>query len=185
MKKIVSLSIVAVAALLTVSCGGKKERKDAWVAPEHEARMLRMPDYQLTDSVRVGAHVYAYDIVRLASDSLPMVKDDMDDFYADNTIALSIRKDGNTYFQRTFTKATFASSISETDYAASILDGIRFVKAEAGQGLTFSFAVSYPESDMSILFLLTVADDGTFSFVKNENLEGDESDTLYLHDEGV
>ena len=170
------------AALLSVACTNKKSEKDGWVAPEHESVTRQMPDLQLTDSVRGGGHLYVYDILRVPCDSLPMVKDDMDDFYRDNTIRLTLHRDGAVYFDKTFTKATFASSISKDFYENAILDGIRFLKVEAGQGLVFSFAVSYPESDMSVPFLMTITDTGSFSFVKDENLDREEGDSVYLND---
>jgi len=123
--------------------------------------------------------------LRTPCDSLSKVKDDMEDFYLDNTIQLTLCRDGNVYFDKKFTKATFAASIDKDFYANAILDGIRFLKVEPGQGLVFSFAVSYPDSDMSVPFLMTISDQGTYTFVKNENLDHEDTDSAFFADDGV
>ena len=173
-------------ALLTIfGCGNKEKKSEIWVAPEHEAVTRQMPEYHLMDSTQSGGHTYCYEIERTPSDSLPMVIDDMEDLYRDNTIRLTLHRDGTKYFDKTFTKSVFASSIDETFYENAILDGIRFIRAEPGEGLTFSIAVSYPESDMSMPFLLTITDQGTFSFVKDDTLDVEESDSGNFNNDGV
>ena len=170
---------------LLIACGNNEKKQDAWVAPEHETVTREMPELSVTDSLQSGGHTYAYHILRTACDSLPKVKDDMDDLYRDNTIRLTLQRDGQVYFDKTFTKSTFAQSIEEEFYRNAILDGIRFIRAQAGQGLVFSFTVSYPESDMSHPFLLTVTDQGTFSFVKDDNLDMEDTDSSYYDSDGV
>ena len=166
-------------------CGNKSVKQETWVAPEHEAITRQMPDLELTDSTTLGGHTYVYSILRTPCDSLEKVKDDMDDLYLDNTIRLTLHRDGAVYFDHTFTKATFAPSIDKGFYDNAILDGIRFLHAEAGQGLVFSFAVSYPDSDMSIPVLMTITDQGTFTFVKDENLDHEEGDSVFYDADGV
>ena len=171
--------------LLLSACGNKEQKSDAWEAPEHEVVTRQLPDLALTDSVKNAGRTYVYSILRTPSDSLPQVTDDMDDKYKDNTIRLTLRRDGNEYFNKTFTKATFAQSIDKEFYSNAILDGIRFIRVEPGQGLVFSFAVSYPDSDMSVPFLMTIADNGSFTFVKDENLDHEEGDSVFYDEDGV
>jgi len=147
-------------------CGSKSVKQETWVAPEHEAITRQMPDLELTDSTTLGGHTYVYSILRTPCDSLEKVKDDMDDLYLDNTIRLTLHRDGAVYFDHTFTKATFAPSIDKGFYV-------------------FSFAVSYPDSDMSIPFLMTITDQGTFTFVKDENLDHEEGDSVFYDADGV
>ena len=160
--------VAAASTLMLAGCGNKNAKQDTWVAPEHEVVTRQMPDLALTDSVRMGNRQYTFDILRTPCDSLSKVKDDMGDFCLDNTIRLTLRRDGIVFFDKTFTKATFASGIDKEFYDNAILDGIRFLRAEPGQGLVFSFAVSYPDSDMSVPFLMTITDSGAFTFVKDE-----------------
>ncbi len=164
--------ITAMALLALAGCGKTKEEKDE-TAPSAgigEERVYALPDYHCHDSARVGSSLYTYDIVRHASDSLPMVEDELG-ASADNTIRLTLTRNGREYCCLTLTKAMFRHSMDEAFYGRSILDGIRFASAEAGKGLTFSVSVSEPDSDMSIPFALTVADDGSVSFVKEEIMD--------------
>ena len=177
--------LVALSALVMTGCGNKNTKQDAWVAPVHEVVTRQMPDLELTDSVRLGNRQYVYDILRTPCDSLSKVKDDTGDLYLDNTIRLTLRRDGVVFFDKTFTKETFASSIDKEFYDNAILDGIRFLRAEPGQGLVFSFAVSYPDSDMSVPFLMTITDGGSYSFVKDENLDREEGDSVFFDEDGV
>ena len=166
-------------------CGSKDTKKDAWVAPEHEVVTRQMPDLSLSDSIMVGTRQYAYSIERTPCDSLQKVKDDMGDLYLDNTIHLTLQRNGSVYFDKTFTKATFKKDIDDDFYDNAILDGIRFLKVEPGQGAIFSFAVSYPDSDMSVPFLMTISDSGSFTFVKDENLDREEGDSVFFDNDGV
>ena len=187
-KKIHTLLIISISQFLIFSlssCGNKDKEKDTWTAPEHEVVTRQMPDLELTDSAKNGGNTYVYSILRTPSDSLPRVKDDMDDLYKDNTIRLTLRRNGSVYFDKTFTKATFAQSIDKDFYNNAILDGIRFLRVEPGQGLIFSFAVSYPDSDMSVPFLMTISDAGAFSFIKDENLDHEEGDSVFYDEDGV
>ena len=171
--------------LLLASCGNKDSKKDAWVAPEHEVVTRQMPELSLADSLVVNGRQYVYEILRTPSDSLQKVKDDMGDLYLDNTIRLTLQRNGSKFFDKTFTKATFAKDIDKDFYDNAILDGIRFLKAEPGKGLVFSFAVSYPDSDMSVPFLMTITDSGSFTFVKDENLDREEGDSVFCDNDGV
>lgn len=161
--------------LVVAGCEEKKSTQVKLTAPDEvESQVQQMPEFHRFDSVKVGSRLYTYDILRQPTDSLPLVKDEMGDEAKDNTIRLILTRDGHTYFGHTFTKQTFQSSIEEDFYARSILDGIRFVEAEAGRGLTFFFSVSEPGTDMTLPFSLTVSDDGSFSFVKTEVMDMEE-----------
>lgn len=179
-----SWALVLLAVILT-ACGKRETKEDTWTAPDTETVIRQLPDLRLTDSVRSGAHVYVYNIERVASDSLPTVRDDMDDLYRDNVIRLVLSRDGQCYFDRKFTKDTFAASLDKKFYKGAILDGIRFLRAEPGAGLLFSFAVSFPDSDMSVPFLMTITDAGAFSFVKDENLDREDDDPVFFDNDGV
>lgn len=185
MKNTSFLCLLLFASIVLSGCGNKDKKQDTWTIPEHEVVTRQLPELALTDSVKAGNHLYSYDILRTPCDSLQKVKDDMDDLYRDNTIRLTLRRDGAKYFDKTFTKATFAKDIEKDFYNNAILDGIRFLKAEPGQGLVFSFAVSYPDSDMSVPFLMTITDSGSFTFVKDENLDREEGDSVFFDDDGV
>lgn len=164
--------LLAPAVLLLLSCGGNNDKRDdAGDASQGvEAGVHQLPRYTRKDSLKVGAHVFTYEILREASDSLPPAHDDQLGDTRDNIIRLRIGRDGQQLFQRTFTKAFFRSSMGDAFYKRSILDGISFRGADAARGLTFVFSVSEPDSDVSMPFAVTVSPDGAVS-VQQETLD--------------
>lgn len=167
-------------ALLSTSCGNKQTENESETieVKEAETSITRMQNYTFQDSAYIGNHLYVYDILRQADESLPAVTDDMGDTYADNSITLTISKDGGTYFNKRITKSTFESYLDRNFLSNSILDGVRFMNAESGRGLTFSFSVSYPESDMTCPFSVTIGDNGSMAITKDDimDLEGEDDD---------
>ena len=163
--------ILLLCVVVLAGCGTRQERTGYEAVAKHEPEVRHMPEYGLTDSTEAYGHKYVYEINRTASETLPMVKDDMEDWFADNEIRLQIWRDGREMFDEVFTKEVFRDGLDNNFYQQSILDGIRFVRVEKGQGMVFSMSISYPESDMSVPFLLTITDAGGFSFVKDDNLD--------------
>ncbi len=160
--------LIITPAMLLLSCGNKQQQVQT---PEPETEVVEykareLPRYELTDTITLGGHVYTYDIVRQASDSLPVAHDEQFGDTRDNTIALTVLADGNKLFQHTFTKSYFRSHIEEDFYPRAILDGISFRGAEAGKGLTFMLSVSEPDSDMTIPFAVTITSNGQLSIVR-------------------
>lgn len=163
---------LAPAMLLLLACGGNKDKQDEAQAESQrvEATVHQLPRYALKDSVKCGNHVFTYDILREASDSLAPAHDDQLGDTRDNTIRLLIQRDGQQIFLRTFTKAFFRSSLGDAFYKRAILDGIRFRNADAARGLTFVLSVSEPDSDVSMPFAVTISPDGAVS-VQQETLD--------------
>ena len=135
-----------------------------------------MKDYDLTDSVTLGSHLYVYTIHRQADDSLKVVVDENGDKFVDNYYDLTIVRDGANFFRRRFTKLSFGSQLDESFRKNGILDGFRYMSAKEGK-LTFGVCVSYPESDMSEPFLLTVGPDGSFTLEPDMAPDIEEEDT--------
>jgi len=136
----------------------------------------RMKDYDLTDSVTLGNHLFVYNIHREADDSLKVVVDENGDKFVDNYYDLTIQKDGGNFFRRRFTKASFGSQLDDNFRKNGILDGFRFMSAKEGM-LTFGVCVSFPESDMSEPFVLTVGPDGSFTLEPDTAPDIEEEDT--------
>ena len=149
---------------LLCSCGPEKGQNDGQTstATEQQASEHRMKDYDLTDSVTLGSHLYVYTIHREADDSLKAVVDENGDKFVDNYYELTILRDGTNFFRRRFTKISFGSQLDESFRKNGILDGFRFMSAKEGK-LTFGVCVSFPESDMSEPFVLTIGPDGSFT----------------------
>ncbi len=169
--------VAACAVVVLFSCKKGKEEATPVVYPDVvlEDGVYTMPSYHVSDADTVGSDIYAYDIVREANDSLPMVTNDWGTT-KDNEITLTLMRNGHKYYSHTFTKRMFQSSIDTSFYAHSILDGIRFLRNEKGQGMVFSLAVSEPNSDMGVAFAVTVSDDGNVSFAKEDIMDVDLDD---------
>ncbi len=161
--------------LMATGCRRGGGEAKAPVQPEDETaeRVEELPEMHVEEEVRVGGKVYTYEIVRRPSDSLPVVHDELG-ATKDNIMRITLSLGGRRYYMRTLTKALFRSSLDSSFYAVSILDGIRFVRAEAGRGLVFSLSVSEPNSDMVVPFSMTVSDDGTVSFAKADLMDAQE-----------
>ena len=146
------------------SCVNNTEKKDGQnlITTELQAVEHRMKNYDLTDSVTMGNHLFVYSIHREADDSLKVVIDENGDKFVDNFYDLTIKRDGAGFFRRRFTKLSFGSQLDETFRKNGILDGFRFISAKEGK-LTFGVCVSFPESDMSEPFLLTIGPDASFT----------------------
>ena len=155
----------------------KSEKKDS------ENIIHRLPVLHGVDTVKSGKNVYIIEVHREAFDSLGIVTDDMGYRYADNSLKISVRKNGSSLFYRTFKKKDFLHLLDAEFAKHSILDGCRFLQVHEGM-VSFSLAVSYPDSDMSRPFKLNIGPDGSYMIVKNDDLE-DEYISDSLSSDGV
>ena len=160
------------------SCENKTGQKEGQYAAntEQQASVHRMKVYDLTDSVTLGSHLFVYTIHREADDSLKVVVDENGDKFVDNYYDLTILRDGANFFRRRFTKLSFGSQLDETFRKNGILDGFRFMTAKEGK-LSFGVCVSFPESDMSEPFVLTIGPDGSFTLEPDTAPDIEEEDT--------
>jgi lipoprotein len=172
MNKIGCLGLLAV---LLAACNGNADRQARGAEMEFDGTdsvtaVQHMRDYHYRDTVRWGGKLYAYDIVRQAVDSLGIVTDENGERYADNSIRLTVTSDGEPYFSHCFVKRDFAAYLDGGFRAHAILDGMAFAAVKPG-GVCFAVGVSYPLSDMSMPFLVTVNGSGTYSIEKDEVLD--------------
>lgn len=170
---------VGLAVILTfLACGGSgkqeavQETPGEFVTNSSQADGIqRMHDYHFTEEHRMAGHVYAYTIDRVPSDTLPQVLDDEGVRYADNLYTLTIQRDGRPFFSRRFTKASFASYLSQEFRKKGLLDGMMFDKSLPG--LNFAISVSLPQSDMIEPLLLHVDNAGGISIERDTRSEND------------
>lgn len=171
----------AFAALLIVASCGKKQEVQSEPEPVEEVKagpsINRLPEYHFTDSVQVGQRTYVYTLHREASDSLGSVRDEYGDHYVNTFYKLDIKRNGAQFYSKRFTKQTLAGKLSADFMKNGILDGFRFFRVDDGK-LVFSLCVSYPESDLSSPFLLTIGPDGSSEITKDEymDVEGGEEE---------
>ncbi len=166
--------MLALSAVVLSACNnGDKAKSDAGaskVAQEDENVIHKLPRLHVQDTCRVGANTYSWEIDRTVCESMDVVVDDMGFRYADNMVKLVVHLNGNKLYGRTFTKLDFAHLVGDDFLTKSILDGCRFLQIQDGK-ITFSLAVSYPDSDMSQPFKLDIASDGSSNLVKSNDIE--------------
>lgn len=167
-------------ALLAASCGKKQEQPVVTEAPKEEKAgpsINRLPEYHFSDSVQVGNRTYVYTLHREALDSLGSVCDEYGDYYVNTLYKLDIKRGGSSFYRKQFTKQTLGNKLPADFLKNGILDGFRFFRVEDGK-LVFSLCVSYPNSDLSQPFLLTIGPDGSSEITKDEymDVEGGEEE---------
>ena len=166
------------AALLVAGCGNKKEGVSQKEMSEHKSQLRSLPELNLTDSCKASGHLYVYTIDRVSSDSLGVITDEFGDQFANTQLSITVRKDGAQLFHKVFRKENFKQYLTADFLSQSILDGCRFDKVDGGK-VIFALAVSYPDSDMSQSFSLTIANDGSYSIEKVDIDFLDEEDSTY------
>lgn len=155
--------IIGLGLVFLASCGPQKiEQEGSDQTDQDNDGVWELPNYAYTDSLMQGSHKVVFTITSQPDEELPEVVDEDGVKYRDNRFQLLIMKDGKQLFNRSFTKADFKSQLSEDFQKFGIMDGLRFNHAEEGK-LYFNTCVSFPDSDMSCPFLLTIGPDGSYT----------------------
>ncbi len=163
MKKSSLIILFSYSLIFFTSCGPQKvEKQEINQTEQTDDGIRRLPDYAYTDSLMQGSHKVVYTITSQPDEQLPEVVDEDGVKFKDNRFQLLIMKDGKQLFNRSFTKADFKSQLSEDFQKFGIMDGLRFNHAEEGK-LYFNTCVSFPDSDMSCPFILTIGPDGSYT----------------------
>ena len=138
MKKITYFA-VCLAMLTLGSCGGGENKKTG-SNDSLSAKAVRGPVPELNEhremnyDKRLGGHDYKITISIDADKSLPIVKDQSGAEYIDNTVTVSITRDGEDFFLEKFTKEAFADYLSEEANAGYILNGMNFYEEKTSGG---------------------------------------------------
>ena len=174
MKKSSLIILFSYSLIFFTSCGPQKTETQGAVQDEQVVNEVHaMPDYAYTDSMMQGSHKVVYSIIGKGDEEQPVVVDEDGVKYMDNSWQLVITKDGKKLFEHSFTKTDFKSQLPEDFKKYGIMDGLRFNRAEEGK-LYFNTCVSYPESDMSCPFILTVGPDGSYTIAPDNSVEEDD-----------
>lgn len=172
--KLIQLSIIGLALVLTTGCAKKKQHDDIIVktveTPKPQGPIKMQPYNQKKDIQWLGRD-YQVAIDRVADDSLRMVKDETGQLFVDNRITLRvIRADGSSFFTRTFTKASFDAQLDDDYRKTGILEGIVFDKID-GNNLVFAGSVSHPQTDEYIPLVVTVSNFGDVTIKRDELMD--------------
>jgi hypothetical protein len=185
MKK--NIILFALPLMMLCGCGTNNSDKDNSVGytqtNDQENVLHRLPELYVQDTFRLGGNTYSWVIDRKPCDSLDVVTDEMGNKYVDNLLSVSVKKNSQPLFSRTFKKKDFRHHLDAEFMSQSILDGCRFIEVHEGM-VIFSLAVSYPDSDMSRPFKLNIGPDGSHLIVKDDTME-DEYSTDSQSSDGV
>ncbi len=147
--------IIGLGLVFLASCNPQKtEQRGSDQTDQDNDGVWELPNY--------GSHKVVFTITSQPDEELPEVVDEDGVKYRDNRFNLLIVKDGRTLFEHSFTKADFKSKLSEDFQKYGIMDGLRYNHAEEGK-LYFNTCVSFPDSDMSCPFILTIGPDGSYT----------------------
>ena len=160
-------------SLFIISCGQQKTETQETIQTEQPVEEIHsIPADSDSGTLMQGSHKVSYTISSQPAEELPIVVDEDGIKYKDNRYSLDITKDGGSLFSRSFTKADFKSMLSSDFQKYGIMDGLRFSHAEEGK-LYFNTCVSYPESDMSCPFILTIGPDGSYTITPDTSIDED------------
>ena len=166
---------VACAALALASCTEKPQSKDIITKKPVKAApkpTQDMGDYRQERSVEWLGGKYGVSVERKADKSLGLALDESGNKYFDNRITLTIkRSDGSEFFNRTFSKADFASYVGE-EYRDGALLGIVFDHVD-GDNIYFAASVGSPDrmSDNYVPLVLKISRVGGVSILKDTQLD--------------
>ena len=174
MKKLIQLTMIGLAVVLTTGCAKKKQHDDIIVrtveAPKPQGP-IKMQPYSQKKGIQWLGRDYQVIIDRVADDSLRMVKDETGQTFVDNRITVRvIRADGSSFFTHTFTKAAFDGQLDDDYRKTGILEGIVFDKID-GNNLVFAGSVSHPQTDEYIPLVVTVSNFGDVSIKRDELMD--------------
>ena len=164
------------AALTLAGCSKKKQVKTIMV-PKQEVQhvsdtIIRLECLTYDKPVTWGQSTYNIHIVRQSDDSLAVVRDEIGNRYYDNRISIKVsREDGSTFFDRTFTKKSFANCLPES-YEQSALMGLVFDRSD-DDNLYFAGSVGSPdqESDDYVPVLVVVNRKGEMKIQRDTELD--------------
>lgn len=189
-KVMLGLGVAAFFATAATSCKEEKnsEQKEGPVmeTPElptdNHQTIIEFSSAQHTDSVSMNGHWYTYTIERQSLDSVIVV--DSEGYKTrDNEIRLTIRKDGITFFEKSFTRPAFHIHVDEQYYQQSVLLGMDFDRTTE-YGLRFIASIGKgADSENDKLYSLTVGLDGSTNITERDLYDDDE--VARFEDEGV
>lgn len=183
------------AATMLTACQEKKQ-STVIIAPKPEAPKpsgpVVMQDMNAQNDVEWIGKTYKVVVSRKVDRELPMVEVEQGKKAYDNRINLRIlRPDGSEFFNRDFTKQTFASCLDEPTKKNGVLLGIVLDRAD-GDNLIFAASVGSPDvlSDEFIPMVLTVTRMGDVSIKRDttmdtSNGQDQDDDEEAEEDEGV
>ena len=176
MKKLVYLFFLAGILTGLASCNSAKKESEnrnasGMLLQDSSVHGLQRMQVSKADvEIQYKGKTYRSSITRTPDEELPRVVSEMGDTYADNKIVLRLQRDGREVFNKTFTKADFASLIGQEFLSKSILEGMVYNKTSP-EGILYAASICYPQTDLYVPVTITITADGKMSMRKDELME--------------
>lgn len=171
------LCLVALAGLMAglTACGNKKKSEDIIaqkVVKVKPKAPIKMQEYTDDRDVKwVEGRTYHVAVHRQPCDTLAMVKDETGQKFVDNVFTVTVsRSDGSVFFNRKFTKSSFAQYINADYRKTGILEGIVFDKAD-GDWLVFGASVGHPQTDEYIPLVIKLSRMGVLQVAQDTQMD--------------
>lgn len=174
MRKVLMFLITGIVAGSITGCKEKKTSDQILtqkVVAKAPSESVRMQEYVQSKEVEWLGTSYLCEIVRMADDSLAIVKNEKGHKFVDNRISLEIkRKDGSVFLSKSFTKSDFDVCLDDDYRTTGILEGLVFDKVD-GQSLVFAASVSHPQTDEYIPLLMRISRTGDVSIALDTQMD--------------
>jgi len=176
MKGIYSCCVIALCSFVAVSCGEKKKSNDIITTKpvvQAPSAPTKMQGYERTETVDWDGADFKVTVKRVVDEGAEQFTDDNGDKCYENKVVLTVlRSDGTEFFNREFTKTSFASCVDNGYLSKSTVLGIAFDRTEGGN-MFFVASVGCPDqlSDDFIPIKLILSKSGTLTMEKGQDID--------------
>jgi len=185
----IGIASIMLMAMGMAACGDKRNNNSEadeavalQMAEDLSNVVVELNEFHVNGSVNYNGHEYAYTIERLPQDSV-IVVDEEGYKSRDNSIILTIQRDGANFFQRRFTRSAFHIRIDDSYYKQCILLGMNFDRTTE-YGLRFIASIGKgSDSEDYKPYSVTIGPDGSTDITEHDLYEDDE--VSRFEDEGV
>ena len=163
--------------LLFAACGNGGDKQDANEGKENTENVVQdepMADSEQMDTINVklGKHTYAVSIHRVSDKQLPLVTDELDQKFYDNSVNITISRDGDQFFTKKVTKEAFMDFMPAEVYKSGLLLGMNCDTARCTTS-TLCFTAQVGQAGEGPAFLVLVPTDGGNVSILRDNQQED------------
>ena len=161
---------------LMMACGGENKRDAAnedkySVEISSEAEPVADLEQVAEIAVNLGHHNYNVTIRRYPDKSLPLVVDELEQRFYDNSVDIKIVRDQAEFMTRKVTKDDFRKYLSESDYKSGALMGMNCDTARC-DAHTLYFTAQVGQAGEGPAFLILIPTNGNpISVLRDESQE--------------
>lgn len=170
------IHVLIVSSLMLSACGSsssnnqsQETRMATTTAEAVNKEPQRMQSSEVKETFEYKGKQYQSHIVRRSDESLPMVTNDEQQQFYDNSISLKLTCEGKQLVSRTFTKKDFLHIVDANFAQQAILEGIVFNTTNE-QGICFAASVGHPESDLYQPIRIVVGVTGNLTILLEEDM---------------